>query len=118
VALGERDEIAAALEGRVHERAWCWGAKLETVAGVELVLGVALAEAQVSLKHPDLLVDEGVGVGGVGDLRPRGQIHLDELERPTGGRRYGTPMVAAVGIGPRRLVPDAHESPVVAFGLG
>ena len=84
VALGERDEIAAALEGRVDERAWCCGAKLETVAGVELVLGVALAEAQVSLKHPDLLVDEGVGVGRVGDFGARGQLYFDDGLTTTG----------------------------------
>nr|MBA2472854.1 hypothetical protein [Pseudonocardiales bacterium] len=70
------------------------GAELEAVTGIELVVGVAFAEAQVALKHPDLLVDEGVGVGGVGDLRACGQIDLDELERPTAGRRHCTATVA------------------------
>ena len=110
---GERDEVTAAFTGRVDERAWCGWPELEAVASIELVLGVAFAEAQVSFEHPDLLVDEGIGVGGVGDLRPRGQIDLDELERPAGGRRYRTATVAAVGIGPRcwSAAPRSSSSP-------
>jgi hypothetical protein len=42
------------------------GAELEAVASVELMLGVALAEAQVALKHPDLLVDEAIEMPALG----------------------------------------------------
>lgn len=86
VALGERDEVAAGLAGRIDERAWCRGTELEAVACIELVLGLALTEVQPALEHPDLLVDEGVGVGGIGDLRACRQLDLDELELPAGGR--------------------------------
>lgn len=45
VSLGERDEVTAGLAGRVDERAWCRRPELQAVAGVELVVGVAFAEA-------------------------------------------------------------------------
>ena len=82
------EELAGLVVELTSQLEWAHGriAELEAVAGVELVLGVALAEAQPALEHPDLLVDEGVGVGGVGELRACGQIDLDELERPAGGR--------------------------------
>src|SRR2546421_12522735 len=92
------------------------GTELEAVADIELVLGVTLAEAQTTPEHPDLLMNEGVGLSGVRDVSPCGKLHLDELERPTGDRRHCAAPVAAAGICPRRLVGGTYESLVVAFG--
>lgn len=78
---------------------------MEAVAGVELVLDVALTKARAALEYPDLLVDEGVGVRGTGDLRACRQIGLDELEQPAGGGRHHAAPVAGFGIGPARFDP-------------
>ena len=72
----------------------------------------------MTFENPELLVDERVGLGGVGDPLARGQIDLDEFERGAGGRRHRTATVAAVGVGPCRLVRGAHESLVAVFGAG
>src|SRR6266496_574738 len=63
------DEVATGSPARVAERARRGRAELQAVTGTQLVLGIALAEQQPALQHPDLLVDERIGVGRVGDAR-------------------------------------------------
>ena len=65
------DQVAAKFAGRVDVGAGHRGAELEAVASREIVLDLALAEAQSAFQHPDLMVDEDVGVGGEGTLRAR-----------------------------------------------
>src|SRR4051812_9900090 len=79
VSTRERHDVAARLgSAEGPRRRW---PELQAIAGREVVLDVVLAHAQTPLEHPDLLVDEGVGVRGIADLGARGQAHLHELER-------------------------------------
>lgn len=55
VALGKRDEVAAGLSSGIAERTRRREPELEAASGIELSLG--LAETQLTLKYPDLLVN-------------------------------------------------------------
>ena len=70
-AARQRDEVAARTARRVAERARRRRAELQAVAGAEVVHRVAFAKAQPALQHPDLLVDERVGLGRIGHLSAR-----------------------------------------------
>lgn len=118
VAPGERDEVPAGLPSGIKECARRREAELETVASVEIMLGIAFTETQPTLEYPDLLVNEGGGVGWVGDVGAGGKFDLDEFERPTGGRGYRTAAVTTAGIGPYRLIRSPHQPLAATLGAG
>lgn len=77
---------------------------------------VAPTEMQAAGERPELVVVEGVGLGGVGDEVAGRQLDLDELERTARCRRDGPAQIAGVGVRPARLVVRPHESTWLPLG--
>ena len=70
---------------------------MQAVPGLEPMFDVPLDERERAVDDPDLMVDEGVGVRGIGHFRPGWQVDLNKLERAPARGREGTSLIAAVG---------------------
>ncbi|WCD93078.1 hypothetical protein [Microbacterium sp. nov. GSS16] len=89
---------------------------MQTVAGTEFLHVRAFDEPRVSIQHPDLLIDEPVGLRGVRHLCSCRKLDLDELQRCAGRRRDRTSDVPGLRISPSGLLLPPHQPHALTFG--